>query len=96
MTSPVKIDRGGGITYSTKPVGAGVTNLLIQPWYDDQKMCTATECTWHIELDKQDDHKQAVKPEDTGISIDISQWPGALVSVRNTGVWPFTCWTDYY
>lgn len=94
MSTKQKYDVGSAGTYSTRPVGLD-TYLLIQPWSDDKGVCDDTECTWHIELSKQKDHIQAVKSSDDTIKVKLSAAAGALVSVRNTGGWPFYAWTDY-
>jgi len=94
MSESQKFNVGYGTAFSTRPVGM-TTYLLVQPYRDDKGVSDDTTCTWHIELCKQKDHDQAVSPDDDTIKIDISAAAGALVSVRNTGGWPFNAWTDY-
>jgi hypothetical protein len=94
VSTKKEFDVGDGTTYSTRPVGL-TTYLMIQPYFDSKNVSDDTTCTWHIELCKQSDHDQAVKSTDDTIRVDISDAAGALVSVRNTGGWPFYAWTDY-
>jgi hypothetical protein len=94
MTERKKLDRGSGITYSTRIVGQK-TYLLIEPWFDEKNMSGNTTCAWHIELCNQPTHDEQIKPDDSTKRIDISGAAGALVSVRNSGGWPFYAWTDY-
>jgi hypothetical protein len=95
MTDKHKVDVGGTVVYSTKPVGAGHTYLYLEPWYDDKNVCGDTSCIWHIELDKQQDRPVTIKKDSDMITIDVSDWPGALFYVNNTGDWAFNAWTNY-
>ena len=83
---------GYGTAYSTRPAGL-TTYLLVQPYFEGN-VSDDTTCTWHIELCGESDHDQAVKQNSDTMRINISA-AGALVSVRNTGGWPFYAWTDY-
>jgi len=94
MTQKFKCDVGGSIGYSTKPVGL-TTYLFVQPWADDKNVVGDTTATWHIELCNQPDHAIPVTEDSGTIQTNISKAAGAIVSVRNTGGWPFWCWTDY-
>jgi hypothetical protein len=95
MSTKTKFEEGYAMTFSTRPAGLS-TYLLIQPYFDDKGVGDDTTCTWHIELCKQQDQDVAVKTSDASTQkIDISAAAGAFVSVRNTGGWPFTAWTDY-
>lgn len=85
---------GDAIVYATRPVGL-TTYLLVQPYLDDKGVGDETTCTWHIELCNEGDHDQPVTSDDDTIRVDLSAAAGALVSVRNTGGWPFYAWTDY-
>jgi hypothetical protein len=93
MTSKRKFEVGDQIDYSTRPVPLK-TYLLIDPYFD-AGVSGETTCTWHIELCGQSDHDEKLKANDsTQLRVDISA-AGALVTVRNTGHWPFYAWTDY-
>lgn len=93
MTERKKLDRGSGITYSTRIVGQK-TNLLIQPYFE-KGVSGDTTCSWHIELCDQPTHEEKVTAATETLTVDISGAHGALVSVRNSGGWPFYVWTDY-
>lgn len=94
MTDRKRFDQGYGTSFSTRPVGM-TTYLLVQPYFDENKVSGRTTCTWHIELCGYNDVDQPVTGNDTTIRIDISAAAGGMVNVRNTGGWPFWAWTDY-
>jgi hypothetical protein len=93
MSEKKRFDQGYGTSYSTRPTGL-TTYLLIQPYFDGKGVSDDTTCTWHIELCHEPDHDHRVTEKDDTIKVNISA-AGALVSVRNTGGWPFYAWTDY-
>lgn len=94
MSSKWKVEVGSVYTYSTRPLGMGTTNLLLQPYYE-KEISDDTSCTWHIELSNEPDHTVNIKRDSTDtIKVDISA-AGALVNIRNSGGWPFYAWTDY-
>jgi hypothetical protein len=92
MTTKKKFDVGFAMDYTTRPVPLK-TYLLIDPYFENQ-VSGETTCTWHIELCGQSDHDEKITGNDPTHRVDISA-AGALVTVRNTGGWPFYAWTDY-
>jgi hypothetical protein len=93
MTERKKFDRGFAMDYTTRPVGL-TTYHLIEPYFE-KDVSGDTTCTWHIELCGQHDHDEKITADDSTHRVDISAAAGALVTVRNTGGWPFYAWTDY-
>lgn len=87
MSKKMKLEPGGTHNFWTRPVGM-TTYLFFEADAHD------SEAIWHIELCCQPDHKLTLDPM-AQKKIDISSAAGALVTVRNDGWAPFSCWSDY-
>jgi hypothetical protein len=88
MTQSHDLDPGSSIGYSTKPTG--LTTLLSIKGNDDGE----TTITYHYELCCQPDHTVNLEKKETK-QVNISDNPGAICTVRNTGFHKVSVWTDY-
>jgi hypothetical protein len=97
MSQKWKVNEGQSWTYTTRPLGMteGKTWLMLQPYFDEKGVSGDTQCTWHVELSNFPDHSVDITSKTETLKINIGDSPGALVSIRNTGGWPFYAWTDY-
>jgi hypothetical protein len=88
MTKSIDLDPGSSVGFSTKPTG--LTTLLSIKGSDDGE----TTIRYHYELCCQDDHEVTLKKQETK-QVNISDHPGAICTVRNTGFRKVSVWTDY-